>query len=99
MSSSDASSSASGSEDESSSEPEDESFLDDIEQARREDGVAHIRALKGGVIRAGIEMDSAKLGNLTPGEVFEVLGEGTTDDGTRRVRMERGWVSLTAKSG
>ena len=80
------------------SEPEDESFMDEI-QAMKADGVVTIRALKGGVIREGLEMDSPKKGRLAPGEVFEVLEEDITTDGHSRLRMERGWVSMTAKSG
>ena len=72
-------------------EPEDDSLMDE--------GVVSIRALKGGVIREGVEMDSPKVGNLGKGEVFEVLERGTTAEGSARIRMARGWVSMTAKSG
>eukprot|EP01046_Picozoa_sp_COSAG06_P067504 COSAG06_NODE_17530_length_936_cov_0.783751_1_plen_197_part_10 len=57
------------------------------------------RSLKQGVIRAGAATDSAKIGNLQEGEVFEALQAVNVDDGQLRVRMARGWVSLTAKSG
>jgi hypothetical protein len=83
---------------ESESEEEDESFMDEIDQLRK-NGAVTIRALKAGVIRAGVEPDSAKIGNLRAGEVFEILEEGTTKGGQQRIRMSRGWVSMTAKSG
>ena len=51
------------------------------------------------MIREGAHAQSAKVGNLAEGEVFEVLEEISMPDGQRRIRMERGWVSLTAKSG
>ena len=72
--------------------------MDEIDQLRKDGGVS-IRALKAGVIRAGVEPDSAKVGNLLAGEVFEILEEGTTSTGQQRIRMSRGWVSMTAKSG
>eukprot|EP01043_Picozoa_sp_COSAG02_P058565 COSAG02_NODE_7310_length_3070_cov_26.598788_2_plen_801_part_01 len=54
------------------SEGEDEAFMDEIEQLQKDRGMP-IRALKAGVIRAGVEPDSAKVGNLRAGEVFEIL--------------------------
>ena len=81
-----------------SSEPEDDSFVDEVEQAKK-DGAVSIRALQAGVIRAGVELDSEAVGKLGIGEVFEVLEEATTSDGNSRLRMERGWVSMTARSG
>ena len=57
------------------------------------------RSLKKGVIREGPEVTSEKVGNLAPGELFEVLEERVMEDGKKRFRMERGWVSMTAKSG
>ena len=57
------------------------------------------RSLAAGVIREGAEGDSTKVGNLAAGEVFDVLEVRDMADGPRRVRMERGWVSVTAKSG
>ena len=75
-----------------SSEPEDDSFVDEVEQAKRQDGAVSIRALQAGVIRAGVELDSEAVGKLGIGEVFEVLEEATTSDGNSRLRMERGWV-------
>jgi hypothetical protein len=39
------------------------------------------------------------VGNLSAGEVFEVLEDVITPEGQRRVRMVQGWVSITAKSG
>ena len=82
-----------------SSEPEDDSFVDEVEQAKMQDGAVSIRALQAGVIRAGVELDSEAVGKLGIGEVFEVLEEATTSDGNSRLRMERGWVSMTARSG
>eukprot|EP01043_Picozoa_sp_COSAG02_P073187 COSAG02_NODE_14123_length_1307_cov_2.622517_1_plen_104_part_01 len=58
-----------------------------------------IRALKDGVIRKGVEMDSEKVGKVEPGEVFDVLGAARNATGGLRLQMSRGWVSMTAKSG
>eukprot|EP01043_Picozoa_sp_COSAG02_P055003 COSAG02_NODE_6313_length_3659_cov_122.161798_6_plen_238_part_01 len=58
-----------------------------------------IRALKDGVIREGVEMDSPKVGKIEPNEIFEVLGAARNTSGGLRLQMSRGWVSMTAKSG
>ena len=56
------------------------------------------RALSAGVIRKEAAMDSATVGKLTAGEEYVALG--TEDIGsTVRVHFERGWASVTAKSG
>ena len=62
------------------------------------DAASTFRSLKKGVIRSGPEGDSEKVGNLGIGEVFDVLEE-VVIGGQKRIRMERGWVSMTAKSG
>ena len=69
----------------------------DEDAYRRAEELEQYRALQPGVIRVGAGGDTAKVGNLEPGEVFEVLER--EEEGGSRVRMERGWVSLTAKSG
>ena len=55
--------------------------------------------MKKGVIRTSAEQKSALVGNLAAGEVFESLEEQVNAAGQRRVRMERGWVSMTSASG
>ena len=71
-----------------------------IEAAKaRSNGRLSFRALRRGVIRAAAEARSAKVGTLVEGEVFEVLEEIVSGEGQRRVRMERGWVSVTSGSG
>ena len=82
------------------SEPEDPSLaleFDEVEPSQ--EGTQAYRSLNKAVIREGVESDSPKVGNLEPGEVFNVLEMKEMPDGARRVRMERGWVSVTAKSG
>ena len=96
---------------ESESESEDEPTLSGASDGGREDDAVEApgdesvsisgsyRSLKAGVIRAGVSAESAKIGNLREGEVFEALEARTVDGGQLRIRMARGWVSLTAKSG
>ena len=50
-------------------------------------------------LRAGVEYDSAKMGELTPGTVVEVLEEGTNSLGIKRVRTARGWASVNGQDG
>jgi hypothetical protein len=79
-----------------------DTLTEDIEKMREQgggDGPIMIRALKASQIRAGLEMDSEKAGKLEPGEVFEVLEESVTSDGVKRIRMAKGWVSMTSSRG
>ena len=72
----------------------------DVEAAQPDSsGQAFYRAIKNGTIRAAVEQQSAKVGNLLEGEVFESLEETTNESGQRRVRMSRGWVSVTSANG
>ena len=50
-------------------------------------------------VRAGIEYESAKVGELMPGSVIEVLEEGTSSTGVPRVRTAGGWASVSGKDG
>ena len=91
-------------ESESSSEEEDPSMAEDFEEEVKKvteaDGsVKVIRAIKAGLIRAGAEPDSDKAGKIEAGETFEILEERIMPNGKKRIRMDRGWVSMTAKSG
>ena len=53
-----------------------------------------------GAIRAGSEMDTEKVGKLKIGEEIAVTKQKELDDGTMRVKFERGWTSVMAgKSG
>ena len=74
---------------------QEEEFMD----ALRADGVYSIRALEDAVIRSGLEPTTPEVGSISAGEVFEVLEEGTTRIGQKRLRMSRGWISMTNKSG
>ena len=57
------------------------------------------RALKAAAVRVGAKLDSAKaVQGLSEGEVFTAV-EQKQIGGRWRVRMSRGWVSLTAASG
>jgi hypothetical protein len=61
-------------------------------------------SLTTGIIREGPEPDSAKAGKLTIGEVIEVVAERELEGGfggslILRVCCEKGWVSVTAKTG
>eukprot|EP01043_Picozoa_sp_COSAG02_P066247 COSAG02_NODE_10246_length_1987_cov_2.292373_1_plen_421_part_10 len=94
--------SESGSEATLSSASASESEEDEAEAAHDEQVISisgSYRSLKAGVIRAGVAADSAKIGNLREGEVFEALAAQKVDGGQLRIRMAKGWVSLTAKSG
>ena len=53
-----------------------------------------LRALAKGIIKLDEDMGSKKVGNLEQGEVFRVL-----EQGEGRVRMWRGWVSVTSANG
>ena len=57
------------------------------------------RSLSRAVLRAGAEAQSEKTGFLQPGEIFAALETRDMPNGVRRARMDRGWVSFTAKSG
>ena len=50
-------------------------------------------------VRAGIEYESAKVGELAPGSVFEVLEEANSTVGVHRVRTTAGWASSSGKDG
>ena len=56
------------------------------------------KALAGGVIRSGAALDSAKVGNLREGEVIGVTAKQMVS-GSTRVKFDRGWTSVLAKSG
>ena len=56
------------------------------------------KTLASGVIRTGVELDSEKVGKLVVGEVFVALATQLAGD-TARVKCDRGWVSVLAKSG
>lgn len=49
-------------------------------------------------IREGASTYSSKVGNLQKGEIFTCIQEKRVGK-TRRVKMERGWVSVTSKGG
>ena len=89
-------------DEESSSEEEDpdmaEEWSKEVEQIKADEGAVSIRAIKPGLIRAGAEPTTDQVGKLEIGEVFSILEEREID-GKKRVRMERGWVSLTSKNG
>jgi hypothetical protein len=57
------------------------------------------RALAAGHIRAGVGMETDKVGQLVVGEEIVMLSSGTVGDGTVRIQFARGWVSLRGKSG
>jgi hypothetical protein len=62
--------------------------------------VLRYRAMGVGVVRAGSSMSSAEVGRLEAGEILTVLQ--TVEDeniGGTRVKFDRGWVSVTARSG
>lgn len=56
------------------------------------------RALASGHIRAGAELETDKVGQLTIGEEIVVLSREMIGE-TERLQFDRGWVSLYAKSG
>ena len=56
------------------------------------------KALSKGVIRAGVDKKSEKVGDLPEGTVIEVLSTEEVGD-TTRVQFDRGWVSMTGGSG
>jgi cAMP-dependent protein kinase regulator len=66
-------------------------------------GGMHYRALKPAIIRVGVGTDSPKVaglgGKLHEGDVFEALETKQIDGGRMRIRMVRGWVSVTSTSG
>lgn len=66
-------------------------------------GVMHYRALKPAIIRVGVGTDSPRVaglgGKLHEGDVFKALETKQIDGGRMRIRMARGWVSVTSTSG
>ena len=57
------------------------------------------KALSAGAIRVRAEMDSDPAGKLVLGEIIEVSETKELGNGTVRVHFDRGWTSVTAKSG
>ena len=57
------------------------------------------RSLTTGIIREGADPSSAKVGKLEVGEVVVVLAVQELEDGIVRVMYDKGWVSVTAKTG
>jgi hypothetical protein len=57
------------------------------------------KSLTTGIIREGADPGSAKAGKLEVGEVVVVLAEHELESGVLRVMCEKGWVSVTAKTG
>ena len=57
------------------------------------------RAVQRAVIRSGVEQSSEKLGNLELNEIFGQLERVVTEAGIVRVRLHRGWVSVTSSDG
>ena len=83
----------------SSSDEDDGDDAEDGDQDEEDSTVLpRFKALAVGVIRAGIDMDSAKVGNLIVGEEITALSSETVGD-TLRVKFSQGWVSVFAKSG
>ena len=82
-------------EEDSDSEPEDPDLVSE--------GVAAAqyylyKAVASGVIREGAAMDSDKAGRVEEGETI-IVTERQEVDGTMRVKFDRGWTSVTSKSG
>ena len=59
---------------------------------------ASYKLLAMGVVRRSAEMESDKVGKLQEGEVIIALGSKQLGE-TTRVRCDRGWVSVTSKTG
>ena len=57
------------------------------------------RVLKPAVLRAGFEPTSAKAGQLTPGDVLDVLDGRLNASGVMRIQTARGWVNVKAGDG
>ena len=57
------------------------------------------KALGAGKIRSGVSKTSEEVGRLTKGEVIEVSEIVAQADGIVRVRLDRGWTSVTTKQG
>lgn len=57
------------------------------------------RSLTTGIIRESSDPGSAKVGKLDVGEVVVALAEQELENGIVRVMFEKGWVSVTAKTG
>ena len=65
----------------------------------KESKPARYKALGPGAIRSGAAMDSESAGKLTEGEIIEVSETKELENGTIHVHFDRGWTSITAKSG
>jgi hypothetical protein len=59
----------------------------------------HYRSIAEGVIREDADMDSKTVGRLEKGEVIIVTNKVTLDGGGVRLQFDKGWASMTAKSG
>ena len=80
------------------SEPEPQS-QPEVKAAEASGGsLVRYKAVGVGVIRTGAAMNSDKAGKLIVGELIEVIATETVGD-SQRVRFDRGWVSMFAKSG
>jgi hypothetical protein len=73
--------------------PQAESSDDDSPPAVR------YKSLTTGIIREGPDPGSAKVGKLEVDEVVVALADKVLENGIVRVMCEKGWVSVTAKTG
>ena len=68
---------------------------------------ARYRALHKGIVRAGIDKNSAKVGNLDVGQILQVTkivevpewDQNDTDESCTRLQFDQGWTSLYSSSG
>jgi len=51
------------------------------------------------LMRSGIEMDTAEVGQLSSGDIFEAFEAGQDSHGSARLRTATGWVSEVSKAG
>ena len=58
-----------------------------------------MRAVKAPAVKAEADEQSARVGNLKKGDEFVVLESAVDAAGTTRLRLDRGWVSLTNTNG
>ena len=70
-----------------------------IDAAASAAAMAGYRVVTRGVLRAGVTMDSAKVGELEVGDVLRVLETSVLENGVLRVRCEAGWTSEASGSG
>ena len=54
---------------------------------------------KPAIVRTGVDLSSERVGDVAPGSVVTVVEYASLADGSRRARIESGWLTSVTKDG